>query len=117
MKTLDVLARIYWTRVGLGAVAGLLCTGLLAVWPYLDPTTTLRELVAPVGSAAPPLNTLLNGITIALFMYIISYYIIKAKYATRVEKQSKIMSMGIFIYFFTWIVVWVLSLTAIIGPL
>ena len=117
MKTVDVLTKIYWVRVALGAVAGLLCTGLLAIWPLLDSSTTLRELVAPIGSGAPPLNTLLNGITIALFMYIVSYYVIKAKYAARIEKQSKIMSMGIFIYFFTWIVVWVLSLTAIIGPL
>ncbi|MCW4009381.1 MAG: hypothetical protein NWF05_02015 [Candidatus Bathyarchaeota archaeon] len=114
---MEALTKIYWTRVALGAVAGLLCTGLLAVWPILDPSMTIRDLVAPVGGGAPPLNTLLNGITIALFVYIISYYVIKAKYATRIEKQSKLMSMGIFIYFFTWIIVWVLSLTAILGPL
>jgi hypothetical protein len=48
---------------------------------------------------------------------LVSYYILKAKYASQVEKQSKIMSMGIFIYFFTWLIVWVITLSAIIGPI
>ncbi len=63
------------------------------------------------------INTLLNGITIALLIYLISYYVLKAKYASKLEKPSKAMSMGIFIYFFTWLVVWVITLSIIIGPL
>jgi len=112
----DVLAKIYWMRVLLGVVAGVVSTGLLMVWPLVDSSVTLRDLVAPATGAAP-INTLLNGITIALFIYLVSYYVLKAKYTAQVEKPSKIMSMGIFIYFFTWIIVWVLSLSLLIGPL
>jgi hypothetical protein len=110
MKTVDVLAKIYWIRVALGAVAGLVSTSAILLFQTLEPSVSLLTLI---GS----LNTLLNGITVALLIYLISYYALKAKYSSRIEKQSKIMSMGIFIYFFTWLIVWVLSLTAIIGPL
>jgi hypothetical protein len=110
MKTVEVLAKIYWTRVALGAIAGLICTGSVVLFKSFDPSVTYLSLI---GS----LNTLLNGITIALLIYLVSYYVLKAKFSTQVEKQSKIMSMGIFIYFFTWLIVWVLSLSAIIGPL
>jgi hypothetical protein len=112
----DVIAKIYWLRVSLGVIAGLISTGVLMLWPLVDSSVTLRDLVAPSNGAAP-INTLLNGITIALFIYLISYYVVKAKYTSQVEKPSKIMSMGIFIYFFTWIIVWVLSLSLLIGPL
>jgi len=57
------------------------------------------------------LNTFLNGITIALVVYLITYYLFKAKFRTQVEKQSKLMTQGIGIYFFTWIVSWVLIYT------
>ncbi len=102
------LTRIYWIRVLLGAIAGLVCTAVIFLWREASPTTNLISLI---GS----FNTLLNGITIALLIYLVSYYILKAKYSSQVEKQSKIMSMGIFIYFFTWIIVWVLTLTIMIG--
>ena len=106
---MDILAKIYWIRVALGAVAGFVSTG--AVLAFQAATTT-GSLLSLVGS----LNTLLNGITIALLIYLISYYALKAKFSSQVEKQSKIMTMGIFIYFFTWLVVWVLTLSALIGP-
>jgi hypothetical protein len=109
-KTVEVLAKIYWTRVALGAIAGLTSTGAVVGFHALDPSASLASLVGSI-------NTLLNGITIALLIYLISYYALKAAYSGKVEKQSKIMSMGIFIYFFTWLVVWVLTLSAIIGPL
>jgi len=105
----DILAKIYWIRVGLGAVAGLVSTGAVLAFQAVTPTGSLLSLV---GS----LNTLLNGITIALLIYLISYYVLKAKFSSQVEKQSKIMTMGIFIYFFTWLVVWVLTLSSLIGP-
>jgi hypothetical protein len=110
MKTVQVLAKIYWLRVALGAIAGLISTGAVLLFQSFDPSAPLSQTIAP-------LNTLLNGITIALVIYLLSYYMLKAKFAKQVEKQSKIMSMGIFIYFFTWLIVWVLTLTVIIGPL
>lgn len=106
---MQVLAKIYWIRVALGAVAGLASTGALLAFQAASPATSLLELI---GS----FNTLLNGITIALLVYLITYYALKAKYSSKVEKQSKIMTMGIFIYFFTWLIVWVLTLTLIVGP-
>ena len=109
-KTVEALAKIYWIRVALGAIAGLISTGAVVGFHALDPSASLASLVGSI-------NTLLNGITIALLIYLVSYYALKAAYTGKVEKQSKIMSMGIFIYFFTWLVVWVLTLSAIIGPL
>jgi hypothetical protein len=106
----ELLNKIYWIRVALGAVAGLISAGLLLVWQSASPSASVVELI---GS----LNTLLNGVTIALFIYLLSYYVLKSKYSSKVEKQSKIMTMGIFIYFFTWIIVWVLTITLIIGPI
>jgi hypothetical protein len=110
MKTLEVLAKIYWIRVALGVVAGLVSTGAILLFQAISPSVSLLTLISSI-------NTLLNGITIALLIYLVSYYVLKAKYSSQIEKQSKIMSMGIFIYFFTWIIIWVLTLSAIIGPL
>jgi hypothetical protein len=104
------LTKIYWIRVALGAIAGIVSTGAILLFQTLSPSTSLLSIVSST-------NTLLNGITIALLIYLVSYYILKAKYSGKIEKQSKIMSMGIFIYFFTWLIVWVFSLSVIIGPL
>ncbi len=106
---MEVLAKIYWLRVLLGGIAGLASAGGVLLWQTVEPGTALLLLT---GS----LNTLLNGITIALFVYLVSYYILKSRYASKLEKQSKIMTMGIFIYFFTWLIVWVITLTLVIGP-
>jgi len=104
----EVLTKIYWIRVATGALAGLVSAAVVFLFQSLTPSTTI---VKTIGS----INTLLNGITIALLFYLISYYVLKAKYATKIEKQSKIMSMGIFIYFFTWLIIWVLTLSLVIG--
>ncbi len=107
---MQVLTKIYWIRVALGAIAGLVCTAAVYLFHSFDPLVTVLSLM---GS----FNTLLNGITIALLVYLVSYYVLKARYSSQVEKQSKIMSMGIFIYFFTWLITWVITLSALIGPL
>ena len=82
---------IYWSRVGFGIVAAIMCT--------------------IVGSYMGPSNLLLNGMTIAILVYIVTYYVLKALFMTRVEKLSKVVTMGIGAYFLTWIVAWVLLLT------
>jgi hypothetical protein len=110
MKNVEVLAKIYWIRVALGALAGLVSTSAILLFQTLSPSVSLLTLISSF-------NTLLNGITITLLIYLISYYVLKAKYTSKIEKQSKIMTMGIFIYFFTWLIVWVLTLSSIIGPL
>lgn len=105
---MNILTRIYWLRVGLGALAGLIS----ACIPLIAQAATGTPMIEQIME----INTLLNGITVALLIYLISFYVLKSKFATKVEKPSKIMTMGIFIYFFSWLVVMVLTLSLIIGP-
>jgi hypothetical protein len=105
---LNGLTKIYWLRVALGAIAGLVSAAVT----FATNAVTAVSLTAQISEV----NTLLNGITIALFVYLLTYYILRAKFRSQVEKQSKIMTMGVFIYFFTWLVVWVLTLSILIGP-
>jgi len=93
MKPLNI---IYWTRAALGVVIGVLC----AVYVYFSVTT---ELVS--------FYTLLTGISFAMLFYIATFYVIKFKFFTKVEKPSKLMMQGIGIYFFAWIVSWTLIVT------
>jgi len=58
---------------------------------------------------------LLNSVSIALAVYLISYYGVKAKYVTRVEKPTKLVTMGIGIYFFAWLALLVLLYTILAG--
>ena len=92
------LVIIYWSRLGLGIVAASLSTALALLSEELSYTTFI------------------NGLTIALAVYLISYYLLKAKFRDKVEKQSKIMTMGIGIYFFTWLVFWILMYSILKGP-
>ena len=94
MKPLVV---IYWTRVALSIVAGVISAGVATFFDVFS------------------FNTFLNGVTIALAIYLISYYPIKAKFINKVEKQSKILSMGIFMYFISWLVFFILFYSIIEG--
>ena len=89
---------IYWIRVALSIVAGV-----------------ISAVVATLFDATE-FNTFLNGVTIALAIYLVSYYVLKAKFANQVEKQSKIMTMGIFIYFIAWAVFFILFYSILQGP-
>lgn len=90
------IVKLYWLRVVLAIVAGLI-TGLAAVYLY------------PASDYTP----LLNSITIALAIYIISYYVLKGRLKDKIAQQSKILSTAIGMYFFTWITCFVLFYTAI----
>jgi hypothetical protein len=92
------LITIYWARLSLGIIAAIL-SALLAI--------TRDEL---------SFTTFMNCLTIALLVYLVSYYLFKAKFRAKVEKQSKIMTMGIGIYFFTWIVFMILFYSILKGP-
>jgi hypothetical protein len=102
------LEKVYWLRLGLGVVAALICTayafaaGLVPHNPPLDFPTDYRVFF--------------NSLSIALVTYLVSYYAIKAKFLSQVEKPQKLMTTGIGIYFLGWIVVWVLLYTIIAGP-
>lgn len=75
---------IYWTRACLGVVAALLST-------LLSTVDTL---------------SFLNGMSIALLVYIVTYYVYKPIFLTKVEKPTKIFTTGVGAYFLTWIVAW-----------
>ena len=92
------LVLLYWIRFALGVVAGL-----------------VSAIVATMSDPAM-FTTFMNGITIALLVYLMSYYILKAKFAATVEKQSKIMTMGIFMYFLAWAVFFVLTYSFLSTP-
>ncbi len=96
MKPLSI---IYWTRAGLGLVIGLLCAAYLYV-------SVSRELAS--------VFTLLTGLSFALLFYIATFYVVKLRFLGRVEKQSKLMTQGIGIYFFAWLVSWILVVTLLL---
>jgi hypothetical protein len=60
---------------------------------------------------------LFTGVSLALAFYVITYYIVKLRFFARVEKQSKLMTQGIGIYFFAWIVSWILIVTLLLPSL
>jgi hypothetical protein len=92
------LVTIYWARLGLGIVAAILSALLAIIQGELS------------------LTTFINSLTVALLVYLVSYYVFKSIFMAKVEKQSKIMTMGIGIYFFTWIVFMILFYSILKGP-
>jgi len=97
MKTLEI---IYWLRLALGITAALICTGY-----GITTNTIVKE--------NPTYTTLLNGVSIALVIYLMSYYIIKSKFSLKVEKPQKLVTTGMGIYFISWIAFWTLLYTMI----
>lgn len=87
------VVQLYWTRVMLGIVAGAL-SGFLALYMSLTNLTTL-----------------IDSFTVALIIYLISYYPLRAIYQKKIEKQSKILSTGIIMYFFAWLPFYILFFT------
>ena len=88
---------IYWTRLVLAVVAGAISTAVALA----------------LGERG--LSTFVNGLTIALTVYLVTFYILKAQFKGKVEKQSKIMTQGIGVYFFAWLVSWILIYTIVLG--
>jgi cellulose synthase/poly-beta-1,6-N-acetylglucosamine synthase-like glycosyltransferase len=99
------LQQLYWLRVAMGAIAAVICIGYGIVVPS----------AIPKGEAIP-LNTFVNSLTIALAIYLISFYILKSRFISKLEKPQKLVSTGIFMYFITWLVIWILLYTIIAGP-
>jgi hypothetical protein len=90
LEPVKPLVTIYWIRVGLSIVAA-----------------AISAIVA-INQDASEFTSFTTGVTIALLVYLLSYYALKAKFLNKVEKQSKIMTMGIFIYFIAWAVFFIL---------
>ena len=100
MKPLEAL---YWLRFILGIVAALVCVGY--------------EQAVGLISTEFNLVILFNGISFALIVYILSYYVIKPKFILKVDKPQKVFTTGIGIYFLSWLVFWVLFYTAALWSL
>ncbi len=92
------LVIIYWSRLGLAVLAGAISTWVTVLF----------------GERG--INTFLNGLTISLLVYLITYYaVFKPAFRDKVEKQSKLLTQGIGIYFFAWLVSWILIYTLVLG--
>jgi len=89
------VVQLYWIRVALGVVAA----ALSAVVALLINANDITGFV--------------NTLTIALIVYLVSYYVLKAQFKNKIEKQSKILSTGIIMYFFTWLPFFILFYTII----
>ena len=92
LKTLNV---IYCLRIGFGILAALVAALVVNL---------------KVG------NPLINGITVALAVYLLTYYLLKFQFANKVEKPTKILTMGYGIYALTFIFCWVLFITPFLAP-
>ncbi|MCW3998855.1 MAG: hypothetical protein NWE93_01290 [Candidatus Bathyarchaeota archaeon] len=90
------VVQLYWIRVALGLVAA-----------------AISAVIAALFGTLTDITWLVNSITVALLVYFITYYILKAAYQKKIEQASKILSTGIGMYFFTWIAFFVLIYTAI----
>jgi hypothetical protein len=88
---------IYWLRLGLGIIAALVCTG----YAMVDTRDTI--------------SVFMNGAIIAMIIYLISSRIIKNRFINKVEKPQKLMTMGIGIYFLSWLVFWILLYSIIVS--
>jgi hypothetical protein len=94
------VVQLYWLRVVLGIVAGAI-------------TAALAALYFPFNN----IETLVNSVTIALLIYFVTYYIIRGHYKEKIEKQSKILSTAIGMYFFAWLSFYVLFYTVFLVAL
>jgi hypothetical protein len=90
------VVKLYWIRVALGVIAA-----------------AITAVAAILLGNETNISSLLNSISIAIIVYFISYYALRPVFKSKIEKQSKILSTGIGIYFFTWIAFFVLIYTAI----
>jgi hypothetical protein len=95
------LTQIYAIRASLGLVAGAISA---AVAYYLPATGT-----DTLGQIAP----LVNSIFTAVLIYIISSYVLKAKFKDKLEKPSQVRTMGIGMFFFMWLTFLILFYTII----
>ena len=93
MKPLNI---VYCSRVGFGVVAALVCV-----------------LLIDFSKVANPLVT---GMSVAIFGYLVTHYILKWLFMAKVEKPRKVFTMGIGAYFITWIVCWAIFVTLLLKP-
>jgi hypothetical protein len=102
MKTLEI---VYWLRFGFGILAALVGLGVGLATGAISKTQLNNS------------TTFFNSASLAIIVYVISYYVIKSKFVLRVQKPQKLLTTGIGIYFLAWLVFWALFYTLFIGQL
>lgn len=103
------IEQVYWLRLALGIFAGFVCTGFGVATNSIS-----NNINTDLGRLGTP--ALMNGIALALITYLISYYVIKWKFVTKVQKPQKLITTGIGVYLLSWIVFWTLFYTIVAGP-
>ena len=90
------ITQLYWIRVVLGVVSG-----------------SISAVVVFLLNSPNDLTSLVNGFTVALILYLVTYYILKMSFKNKIEKQGKILSTAIAMYFFAWLSFFVFFYTVI----
>jgi len=93
------LQTVYWLRLSFGLIAAIACLGY-AIVSYGTPLPQDGQL-----------SLFFNGLSIAIIVYLLSYYAVKPKFKDKVAKASKLLTTGIGVYFLSWIVFYVLLYT------
>jgi len=96
------LETVYWLRFVFGIVAALICVG------YAVATSA-------ISSSEFSLTVFLNSTSLAIIVYLLTYYFVKYKFKPLVQKPQKLLTTGIGIYFLSWIVFWTLLYTILAG--
>jgi hypothetical protein len=98
---LKPLETVYWLRFGFGFLAALVCVGYAKA----------ANAISSSGNS----NLLLNSVSLALIVYILSYYALKAAFRLKVQKTQKLLTTGIGIYFLSWLTFFALLYTTLVG--
>ena len=96
------LETVYWLRFVLGILAALICVG------YAVATSA-------ISNSEFSLTVFLNSTSLAIIVYLLTYYFVKYKFKPLVQKPQKLLTTGIGIYFLSWIVFWTLLYTILAG--
>jgi len=99
MKPLEI---IYWLRFGFGILAAFASVGLGLATNTISATK--------IQSSA-----FFNSAMLAIIVYVLSYYFVKFRFASKVQKPQKLMTTGIGIYILAWIVFLIMFYTLIAG--
>ena len=92
------ITQLYWIRVVLGIISG-----------------AISAVIVFILHNPNDITSLVNGFTVALILYLATYYILKASFKDKIEKQGKILSTAIAMYFFAWLSFFVLFYTVILS--
>jgi len=98
-----IIEKIYWIRLILGIIAALA-------------STRYAQAVGTISTSGVDIRVFMNGVSIAIIVYVISYYLMKFKWASKVERPQKIFTTGVGIYFIAWLVFWILFYTLTAPP-